>query len=195
MNITKPVVEGVIKLMGKDYPDYKVFTFPIPEKDWIRRGMEDLKAHLRAQLKKNCKPLKTAIEQLKAEREGDQVIQQDLILDQEDEQPPAKPEISIGKNSVRKTKDPATGQQAPTKQEDLEGITASNPNKVRLIHPTDRIYTDEERIVIRRELEIHDLSKKMAVNKREFKAWFKRLQELIAQRNQTVFTSDDPANE
>ena len=71
------------------------------------------------------------------------MIQQDLILDQEDEQPPAKPEISIGKNSVRKTKDPTTGQQAPTKQEDLEGITASNPNKVRLIHPTDRIYTDE----------------------------------------------------
>ena len=46
MHITKLVVEGVIKLMGKDYPDYKVFTFPIPEKDWIRRGMEDLKAHL-----------------------------------------------------------------------------------------------------------------------------------------------------
>ena len=74
MHITKQVVEGVIKLMGVDYPDYKVFTFPIPEKDWIRRGMEDLKAHLRAQLKKNCKPLKTAIEKLKAEREGDQVI-------------------------------------------------------------------------------------------------------------------------
>ena len=61
LTITQPVVEGVIKLMGADNPDWKEFSFPITEKDWTKMGMEHLKDHLRNQMKRNCKPLKAAI--------------------------------------------------------------------------------------------------------------------------------------
>ena len=56
-------------------------------------------------------------------------------------------------------------------------------------------FSDDQANIIGRELEIQDLIQKMTKNKREFKAWFKRYQELIAQRDQTIFTSDNPADE
>ena len=115
MIITRPVVEDVIKLMGVDYRDWKNFT--MTDEDYTKIGIEDMKSHLEDQLKRNCKPLKAAMKKLKAEREKDQALKQELISEPEDIKPqsPVKPEINIGKGSVRRSKNPAIGQQVPTK--------------------------------------------------------------------------------
>ena len=45
LTITRPVVEGVIKLMGVDNRYWK--NFAMIDEDWNKIGMEDMKSHLR----------------------------------------------------------------------------------------------------------------------------------------------------
>ena len=66
LKIDQPVVQGVITLMGVSNKDWKGFY--LTDKDWTTKAMEHLKTILQTQMRKNCKPLKAAIQKLKAER-------------------------------------------------------------------------------------------------------------------------------
>ena len=66
LKIDLVVAQGVIALMGASNKDWTGFY--LTDKDLTTKAMEHLKSILQAQMKKNCKPLKAAIQKLKSER-------------------------------------------------------------------------------------------------------------------------------
>ena len=174
--------------MGASHRDWKGFY--LTDKDWTTKAMEHLKSTLQLQMKKNCKPLKAAILKLKTEREPHQAVPLDQIADQEDDKPEIlpKPEINIGKRSVRRAKDPASGQTASGKLDENHANHDAAPIIVGKIHIQDRIVNDEEAAIVKRELEINDVVKIMSKHKREYKAALKRYNQLIQMREKTSIT-------
>ena len=111
----------------------------------------------------------------------------DQITNQEDDKPELhpKPEINIGKKSVRRAKDLASGQTASGKPDENPDPAPINVGK---IHIQDRIVNDEEAAIVKRELEINDVVKIMTKHKREYKAALKRYNQLIQMREKVSIT-------
>ena len=137
------------------------------------------------------------MDKIRAEKNAAMANGSDTIIDQEDNKSLIEDRTSkrLENKRAKKPLNPPPDQQSSIKLEDP--VTAKEQSKT--AHIMKSIQTpnlsDDQANIIGRELEIQDLIQKMTKNKREFKAWFKRYQELIAQRDQTIFTSDNPADE
>ena len=114
----------------------------------------------------------------------------DQITNQEDDKPELlpKPEINIGKKSVRRAKDQASGQTASGKPDENPANPDPAPINVGKIHIQDRIVNDEEAAIVKRELEINDVVKIITKHKREYKAALKRYNQLIQMREKVSIT-------